>query len=640
MRWHDPRLLATRTLDTPVPPPRFATRAAWEERARRLRQQILAAAGLWEDPAAQARRPPVAEVFERREHPGLGYAVEKVYFESLPGYFVTGNLYRPLPGPTAAAPAPAVLHPHGHAANGRLQHDALFSPALRCITFARMGYVAFALDMAGYGDNLRIPHRWGDPRAWLWGATPLGLQLWNCVRSLDFLAALPDVDPARLGCTGESGGGTQTFLLTAVDGRVSVSAPVNMVSLHMQGGCACENAPGLRLDTSNVEIAALAAPRPLLLVSATGDWTLNTPHLEFPAVQAIYDLFQPEAGGAPSPVETVQFAAPHNYNRQSREAVYDFFARRLPARGDAPARPAPPSEDDIPGPDAADDLRVFARRPWPNAPEGNDAVRNVTRHFQLRAEASLEAMAPEGASGVARLRAALLPALGAVTGVRPVTRAEVVAREDGDTVWLGRRGEAERFPLRRLGREVRPGEGTAGEAPPVLLRAADDETWAAHPFGCGSGPGPWAVPGRAAEAEHFLCYNRADAAWRAQDLLTAVAWLGGAVPWLWAGADCAVAALLARAFAAEAIAALDVELGPEWGRPLGDGPESDAAEPWLAPGNYLPGVLRAGGLAGLLALAAPWPVQLRGRGVLGRSPLAGVRALYAAMGAGAACVVE
>lgn len=91
------------------------------------------------------------------------------------------------------------------------------------------------------------------------------------VGPVDFLESLPDVDKTRLACTGASGGGTQTFLLTAVDDRIKVSAPVNMISHYMQGGDVCENAPNLRLDTNNMEIGALMAPRPLLMVSAAGD---------------------------------------------------------------------------------------------------------------------------------------------------------------------------------------------------------------------------------------------------------------------------------------------------------------------------------------------------------------------------------
>ena len=134
-----------------------------------------------------------------------------------------------------------------------------------------------------------------------------------------------------IGATGESGGGTQTFLLAAVDERVAVAAPVNMISLHMQGGCLCENPPGLRLDTTNVEIAATIAPRPLLMISATGDWTAETLEVEYPAVRAIYALSGAEDRVARRPVQRR-----HNYNKDSREAMYAWMARWL--------QHAPPSE--------------------------------------------------------------------------------------------------------------------------------------------------------------------------------------------------------------------------------------------------------------------------------------------------------
>lgn len=611
--WHDPRLLETRTLDTPAPLPAPRDAAEWQRRARRLRIQILAAAGLWADPAEMRRAAPAAEIFERREHPDLGYSVEKVFFESLPGHVVTGNLYRPLGG---RGPRPGVLHPHGHAARGRLQHDALFSPALRGITCARMGMVAFVYDMAGYGDSVRIPHRWGGPSLGLWGASPLGLQLWNSIRALDLLEGLPDVDPGRLGCTGESGGGTQTFLLTAVDPRVAVSAPVNMVSAHMQGGCVCENAPGLRLDTSNVEIAALCAPRPLLLVSATGDWTRETPRVEFPAVQAVYDLL-----GARERVATVQFDAPHNYNRQSREAVYGFLARHLGGPG------AVPSEDDVPGPDAEDDIRVFARRPWPDVPSGEAAVEAVGRWFRGQAAEARRALDPSGA------RARLLPYLQAVTGVDAPGPGEVQARPDptgGGAVWLSRRGAAERFLFR---------EGDA--AAPVRLLHRDGTLWGGiWPFGTGRDGAPWARAGRAAEDDHFLCYNRADAAWAARDLLSALAWAGGRAARVEAGPECVAAAALARAIAGDAVEHLTIELGPEWAA-AGGSPSDEAA--WMAGGQYLPGVLRAGGLAGLLAMAAPAPLRVRAAGRGDAPPawpgLERLRHAYAAAGAGDACAI-
>ena len=184
--------------------------------------------------------------------------------------------------------------------------------------------------MVGYNDTIQVPHRFGSAEQRLWSFGPLGLQLWDSIRALDFLASLDDVDAGQLGITGASGGGTQTFLLTAVDDRVQFASPVNMVSAIMQGGDLCENAPGLRLNTSNVEIAAMFAPKPMLLVSATGDWTHNVPKEEYPAIKRIYDLY-----GKGDQVEVVQIDEKHNYNRLSREAVYRFFAKQHPGLSDS-----------------------------------------------------------------------------------------------------------------------------------------------------------------------------------------------------------------------------------------------------------------------------------------------------------------
>ena len=84
----------------------------------------------------------------------------------------------------------------------------------------RQGYVVFSYDMVGYNDSRQVDHRLLDPRLAQWGIGSLGLHLWNSIRSVDFLESLPDVDRTRLACTGASGGGTQTFLLTAVDDRI------------------------------------------------------------------------------------------------------------------------------------------------------------------------------------------------------------------------------------------------------------------------------------------------------------------------------------------------------------------------------------------------------------------------------------
>jgi dienelactone hydrolase len=310
-----------RTLDTPWTFPSITTRAAWEARAVEMRRTILFRAGLWPMPP---RTPLNAQVFGRIERDG--FTVEKAYFESVPGFFVTGNLYRPAAGAAGGPrpPFPAILAPHGHAAYGRLEASDIFNEPARAASLARQGYVVFTYDMVGYNDSAQVPHQYATAEASLWSFSVLGLQLWNAIRGLDFLESLPDVDGTRLGASGASGGGTQTFLLTAVDERVKASVPATMLSHYMQGGDNCENAAGLRLDHSNVEFAAMAAPRPMLLVSATGDWTRDTARVEYPAIRGIYALY-----GAEPRLAHVQFHAPHNFNREGREASYAFFAKWL-----------------------------------------------------------------------------------------------------------------------------------------------------------------------------------------------------------------------------------------------------------------------------------------------------------------------
>ena len=328
-------------------PPQFTSRAGWSIRAAHIKELVLASAGLLPMPD---RTPLRANVFGDLTRPD--YIVSKVYFESLPGFFVTGNLYRPV----GDGPFPAILSPHGHWAYGRLENSATASVPGRAINLARQGFVVFTYDMIGYNDSWQLEHRsFGGSREKLWGLSMAGLQLWNSIRALDFLESLPYVQRDRIGATGASGGGTQVFLLAAVDPRVAVAAPVNMISLHMQGGCLCENQPGLRIDTNNVEIAATIAPRPLLMVSATGDWTSNTLEREFPAVRALYAL-----QGAADRVHAVRFEAPHNYNRDSREAVYAWMARWL--------QNAPPTvrrEERTFTADPLPDLLVFHKRALP-----------------------------------------------------------------------------------------------------------------------------------------------------------------------------------------------------------------------------------------------------------------------------------
>lgn len=299
------------------PLPSYPSLEEWTARSKKLKMHILISAGLWPLPAKTPLNAKIYDKIERED-----YTIEKVYFESFPGFFVTGNLYRPQ---GKEGPFPGIITPHGHWDNGRLENSELNSVPARCINFAKQGYVVFSYNMVGYQGSKQISHSFGGTRAHeLWGINLMGLQLWNSMRAIDFITTLPDVDPARIGCTGASGGASQTFFITAVDERIKVAAPVNMISANYQGDCLCENPPLLRLDTSNVEISALAAPRPLLLVSASGDWTKDNLTIECPMLQSIYEIYS-----AQDKIQCVQFNAPHNYNKDSREAVYAWFAKWL-----------------------------------------------------------------------------------------------------------------------------------------------------------------------------------------------------------------------------------------------------------------------------------------------------------------------
>ncbi len=346
-----------------VPP---ASREVWETRAERLRLQVKVALGLHPLP----ERTPLKVVRHGRRELD-GYAVEKVFFEAMPGFFVTGSLYLPLGMP---GPQPGVLSPHGHwpdgrfmrasdaevarelASGGEREGGAARSPLqARNVHLARMGCVVFHYDMIGYADSVQLPmglahlfraqrpemngtEQWGFFSAAAEGRLQsiMGLQTWSSIRALDFLTSLPEVDPARIGVTGASGGATQTFLLAAVDPRPAVIFPAVMVSTAMQGGCTCENASLLRVGTGNVELAALFAPKPAGYTTAN-DWTREFSTKGYPQLQAIYQLT-----GAPDHVTLLNRTEfPHNYNLPSRLAMYQWLARHLKTAQPAPVEELP-----------------------------------------------------------------------------------------------------------------------------------------------------------------------------------------------------------------------------------------------------------------------------------------------------------
>lgn len=608
----DERLGEVKHVSTPWALRRYRTLAEWEERAAAIRRHILVCAGLWPLPA---KTPLKAQIFGRIEREG--YAVEKVFFESLPGFFVCGNLYRPL----GEGPFPALACPHGHWQRGRLENTELGSIAGRCINFARQGMVAFSYDMVGYNDSDQFVHREiGGRREALWGIGALSLQLWNSIRVVDFLAALADVQAERLGCTGASGGGTQTFLLMAVDERIKAAAPVNMVSAFMQGGCRCENQGHLRLDINNVEIASCMAPRPLLLVSCTGDWTANTPEVEFPAVRAIYGLY-----GAQNKVSEVQIDAPHNYNQPSREAVYAFFKHHLLGGQGPVAEQAFAVERD-------EDLLVFSGRAKPA--------------HALDAQGVFAAVIARSEQRLGRFEQPTRPALASLLGVdaAPPVAVESLGfrREEGyvaEELVLGRVGRGERVraaffipcgPQGNMPATLLADARWGGDEPGVLaqgLLQAGGAVLVVAPF----------LTDGAERAGHdemdplYHTYNQATMACRVQDLLTGLAYLDQHLRvgqrHLVGQGEAGIWCLFARALA-EGVGRTAVD----W-----DGRDLSDDEAWTG-ALFVPGIRALGDVRMALSLCAPGRLLVHGAGA--HFPERVARQCYHAAGAGASLVVE
>ena len=305
--------------------------ADWQAQSKLICDQILLSCGLYPSPD---RTPLKARVFDRIEREG--YSVEKVHFQPFPGLFVAGNLYRPLG--KGNGPFPAVLNLHGHDEAGRFQEAAV----ARCVQFARLGMVAFNCDLLGYNDSAQFSPRnaggslvrpknydnhavlFSAPTNQLWGLSLAGVQLWSSIRAVDFLQALPDVDRAKVGATGESAGATQALLLAALDQWVQVVALAGAGAPATSGACACEDAPGLRVDFSSPDFAAALAPRPLLLLEGTQAGAKAILEREGAAVAGIYRLL-----GAEGKFRSASVEGGEHYEQAAREAAYAWFAHGL-----------------------------------------------------------------------------------------------------------------------------------------------------------------------------------------------------------------------------------------------------------------------------------------------------------------------
>lgn len=286
--------------------------AGWQKRREELKQCILSSLRLSPLPAAPASKPIITPVRKFK-----GYTVQNIALETLPGVYVCGSLYRP---ERIQGKLPVVLNPDGHFARGRYRADC----QLRCAALARMGALAFSYDLFGWDGESQLQVRPQDHRR----ALVQTLHTLNALRILDYLLSLKEADPARVAITGASGGGSHTMLMTAIDDRIKLSVPVVMLSSYHSGGCPCESGMGVQLcagGTNNVEIAAMAAPRPQLAVSDGQDWTQRVPQTAFPFLQKIYGYY-----GKGELVKNVHLAAEgHDYGPSKRKAMYEFIATQF-----------------------------------------------------------------------------------------------------------------------------------------------------------------------------------------------------------------------------------------------------------------------------------------------------------------------
>lgn len=557
----------------------FSTREAWEKRAAELRTQLLVALGLFPLPD----KSPLNAVVHGKIDKG-DYTIEKVYFASMPGHYVCGNLYRPK---NVKGKIPVVLNPHGHFAEGRFtreseatvkrdlaskgeeyENGARYPLQAAAVGICRLGCIVFHYDMVGYADTTQpIPHRVGFNalQAELRLQSFLGLQTWNSIRALDFVCDLPDVDTARIGVTGASGGGTQTFLLCALDPRPTVSFPAVMVSANMQGGCICENASLLRVGTNNVEIAALFAPKPQAMTGAD-DWTKDIETRGLPELKKIYSLY-----GAADKVYARYRSFPHNYNQVSRELIYTWFNEHLKLGNtgslkEKPFEPVNPKE-----------LSVFdAEHPRPK--DWLPAER-LQQTMSAASDTQLDTLKKNSPSEYAALQRAALTAICGTSYPEPgSTKATQISFDqmEGYSIWKGtqtRKGSGDELPTIAI---VPPQDKLSGVAivwadakGKAGLFTEDGKLIPAVQKHIESGnavvgvdvflTGEWNLPGKPTPVPmvpqkyhkdvpflgYWLGYNRSIPAQRAHDLLTTIAhlkqrkdvkevWLmdaGNASPW-------------------------------------------------------------------------------------------------------------
>jgi dienelactone hydrolase len=286
-------------------------KSSWQERSALLRPQIFTALQLSPLPPKPNSKPIISN------HRVMdGYSIENIALEILPGVYINGSLYRPQ---KFRGKIPVVLSPDGHWQQQRYRADC----QIRCAMIAKMGGMAFSYDLFAWGESL-LQFKDTDHRKSL----AQTVQTLGGIRILDYLLSLPETDAARVGISGGSGGGSHTVLMTALDDRIRLTAPVVSLSSYFYGGCPCESGMPVYScgsGTNPAELAAMAAPRPQLVVSDGKDWTAQFPEHDFAYLQKIYSYYRSTAN-----IQNVHLPAEgHDFGFSKRKALYDFLVQQF-----------------------------------------------------------------------------------------------------------------------------------------------------------------------------------------------------------------------------------------------------------------------------------------------------------------------
>lgn len=285
----------------------YADKAAWEARKDTLRPEVRLRLGI--DKLLPLCSKDAPEYGKIRKFDG--YTVQNFRLKTVNGHTVCGSIY----APRSKGKHPLIICPNGHFSNGRygtVQQQRLG-------TLARMGAICVDYDLWGWGES-------ADEVGSKAHQTPEAhvMQALNGIRILDLMIQRKDVDKTRIGVNGGSGGGTQAVLLSVLDDRYTASCPVVSMSSWFDGGCPCESGMPIQLaggGTCNAELAAMFAPKPMMVVSDGGDWTSTTPELEFPYLQRIYGFY-----GKTDNVKNIHLPKErHDFGPNKRNAVYKFF---------------------------------------------------------------------------------------------------------------------------------------------------------------------------------------------------------------------------------------------------------------------------------------------------------------------------